>query len=115
MPGSGFEIECPGCRVMQRVTTGVNSLFGAPGEWWGYEQFVCTNCEAIRSCPVSPSDQEARPACEECGAGLVPWEGRVWFERTPDSRSSVEHLKGPCPRCGHTITELDSKVLIDWD
>jgi predicted RNA-binding Zn-ribbon protein involved in translation (DUF1610 family) len=56
-------------------------------------------------------------ACLQCKGKLEPWSGKVWFEPRPDVviGEEDEHLEGPCPRCGTTITLADKNgVLGPW-
>jgi hypothetical protein len=51
--------------------------------------------------------REDNLTCETCGSELVGWTGRIWFDRTPEGMAGAEHVEGPCPRCGHHMTERD--------
>jgi hypothetical protein len=113
MPGSGFEMQCSRCSPVHRVMTGGDGLLTENA--WSYRQFVCSNCETLASGGVPVSSDEVELTCETCQAPLVSWTGRVWLDRSPDGGISPEPIVGPCPRCGQTITEHDSEVLISWD
>lgn len=48
MPGSMFELECPGCGRVHSLHTGASYCL-AHGKEWEFEQWVCTACKTIVS------------------------------------------------------------------
>jgi predicted RNA-binding Zn-ribbon protein involved in translation (DUF1610 family) len=114
MPGSIFEIECPGCASKLEITTGAGGVASDPQGAWSYEQFVCTSCKQIVS-RTKPDVWAEGPNCTECGEELVPWAGRVWFDRTVEGLVGSEHVEGPCPACGTAFTGEDATSLGLWD
>ncbi|MGH2966124.1 MAG: hypothetical protein ACRDMH_12210 [Solirubrobacterales bacterium] len=114
MPGSGFEMHCSGCGSVHEISTGDDSCL-EHGNRWEYNQYVCPTCLLIKSRSTLTCCDPEPAVCEVCGSGLTPWTGRVWHERTPDGMPIRERVGGPCPRCGETVTERDSSVMILWD
>ena len=48
MPGSVFDLYCPGCRTIHEVHTGGSYCWNHAGQVWMYEQYQCPNCQLIR-------------------------------------------------------------------
>ncbi len=113
MPGSLFELVCPGCGKVHEISTGASHCF-EHGEPWSYELVVCAICQKLSSqavgCHFKPEP------CQGCGGAVEPWSGRVFFERTGDEPwQQRERVKGPCPACGTTLLESDTRMQGLWD
>lgn len=113
MPGSLFELRCPGCRSLHKLTTGANWC-AEHGDAWGYAQLECHSCQRLISVPAGCC-HDAPSACPRCSGVLEAWAGRVWHERTAEGYVGEERLRGPCPRCDHELTENNSEVIGLWD
>jgi hypothetical protein len=113
MPGSLFELVCPGCTAVHEMSTGADICF-EHGKPWDYRQMICRSCQRIRSQAFGCHFRIE--ACSECGGVLEAWEGRVFFESTGDEPwQQSERIEGPCPACGATLHESDSRMFGLWD
>lgn len=114
MPGSLFELVCPGCGNVHEMSTGVDYCIDH-GAQWHYEQMVCTHCRRLRSWPAG-CHFDTHGRCEECGTKLSGWAGCVWFEQSgPEPWQQQERVEGPCPSCARTLRESDSRIQGLWD
>jgi hypothetical protein len=107
-------MHCSGCGAVHEISTGADRCLDH-GEPWAYEQFVCPSCLLLKSRSTNSCCHPDPLVCEVCGSELKPWTGKVWLERTPEGHVGPEHVEGPCPRCGQTVTERDSSLIALWD
>lgn len=113
MPGSLFELQCQ-CGQVHKISTGA-SLCWDHGKEWTYQQLICPKCLLIKSRQSDHCCRGDDDRCEVCRSDLQPWAGRVWHERTAEGHVGAEHVQGPCPKCGETVTERDSLMFGLWD
>lgn len=107
MPGSIFQLYCPGCRTTHEIHTGASYCWNHAGVPWDYEQYQCPKCRLLKSRQSEFCCREEGLVCETCGSDLEPWSGRVYFEEGRDGMTGPERVRGPCPKCGHELNESE--------
>lgn len=113
MPGSLFEIICPGCGEAHEISTGAGYCF-THAQHWSYEQVTCPSCQRMSSQPVG-CHFELEP-CSDCGGAVNPWPGRVFLDRAGSEPGEPrERIEGPCPACGAILRESDAQMFGLWD
>ena len=113
MPGSLFELVCPSCGAVHEISTGASRCI-EHGQPWSYEQVVCARCQQLSSQAVGCHFE--REPCSDCDGPVNSWSGRVFFERTgSEPWEQRERVEGPCPACGATLHESDTRIQGLWD
>lgn len=115
MPGSEWQLDCPGCSARYWITTGAAVRPGkeptSPVESFHYEQMTCPRHPSVVSVIVRSGEESER--CPDCGSPYEKWSGFAGIRPIPGRAfGGVEVVEGPCPCCG---TALEAKHLLLWD